>query len=242
MAIIKEHTPLYREIFAIHGVLSDRLLTFGYQDISGKNIPADFAFADAKAFLLANGVKEVTTLDHFDQRADLKYDMNVPIPHYENEKYSTVLDIGSLEHVFDTRQCLENCLRMVQVGGIYMLHTCVNGYLRHGFHVFNPQGLLSSLELNNFEIMYLKYTTSRGKVIDDPEYGEDVLIWIVAKKLKSIDAFAVPQQAMWLDYKPGRRIGKKGPFRIKNSLRKLLSMGWRLLCSVKNDLRQFFDR
>ena len=98
------------------------------------------------------------------------------------------------------------------------------------------------MELKNFEILYLKYSTKEGKVITAPKYGEDVLIWIVAKKLKSLDTFAVPQQAMWLGYKPGKRTGEKGPFRITSELRKPFAISWKLLVSVRNDLRQFFDR
>lgn len=243
MAILKGQIPVYREIFAVPGVLSDRFFTFGYQDIFGEHLPADFAFADLKAILLSKGVNKVTTLDYFDERADLRYDMNLPVPAHEHEKYSTVLDIGSLEHVFDTRQCIENCLKMVEVGGIYVLHTCVKGYFGHGLHVFNPEGLLQSLALNNFDIVYLKYTTSEGKVIDAPRYGENVLIWVVAKKLKSLDTFVVPQQSMWKEYEfGGKHTSKKGRSSIKRMLRKFLTMGWGLVLSVKNEVRQFLDR
>ena len=183
MAILKNHIPRWREVLAMPGVISERMLTFGYQDIMGEDLPVDFAFPNFQAVLLDRSAGSVTTLDYFDTRADLLYDMNLPVPVAEHEKYSTLLDIGCLEHLFDTRQCMENCLRMVAVGGTYFLHTCVKGYFGHGLHVFNPEGLLGSLELNNFEILSVGYTTDTGKIIKSPEYGENVVIWVVAKKL-----------------------------------------------------------
>src|SRR3989344_5432021 len=89
MAILKCHIPLYREILAIPGVVSERMLTFGYQDLMGEDLPADFAFADLKPILLAQGAGSVTTLDYFDKRADLAYDMNLPAPPEEHESNTT---------------------------------------------------------------------------------------------------------------------------------------------------------
>ena len=227
-------------MLAMPGVVSEHMLTFGYQDLMGEDLPADYAFADLRPVLLASGAGSVTTLDYFDKRADLMYDMNLPVPEHERERYSTLLDIGSLEHVFDTRQCMENCLRMVAVGGIYFLHTCVKGYFGHGLHVFNPEGLLGSLELNNFEILSVRYTTDAGKVIKGPEYGEDVVIWVVAKKLASLETFVIPQQSIWKDYSLAGR-AKKKPKGIKGLIKRPLAALWRALLSLRNEVRQYLD-
>ncbi len=197
MAILREHIPFVREIFSLDGMLAEPFLMFGYQDIQGVNLPQDFRYKDVKELLLARGLRRVTSLDCFDPRADLRHDMNLPIPEGECERYGVVFDLGSLEHVFDTRQCIENCLRMVRVGGLYFLHTPVNGYFAHGLHVFNPDGLLDALTQNQFEILYKKYTTRSGRAVVNPNVGGDVLIWVVARKRGSIDKMVVPQQATW---------------------------------------------
>jgi 2-polyprenyl-3-methyl-5-hydroxy-6-metoxy-1,4-benzoquinol methylase len=54
--------------------------------------------------------------------------MNRPVPESEHNKYGTMIELGSIEHVFDTAACIENCLRMVRKKGHYLLHTEVNGY------------------------------------------------------------------------------------------------------------------
>lgn len=104
------------------------------------------------------------------------------------------MDIGSMEHVFDTRQCLENCLRMVRMSGFYLLHTPVNGYFRHGLHVFNPEGLHDALEANGFEIVYERFSTRHGGPVSDPERERDVILWIVGRKLREVGDFVSPQQ------------------------------------------------
>lgn len=239
MAILKKHIPRWREVLATPGVVSKRMLTFGFQDVMGVNLPADFAFPDFGAVLRDRGAGSVTTLDYFDKRADLAYDMNLPVPASEHERYTTLMDIGCIEHLFDTRQCIENCLRMVAVGGIYFLHTCVNGYLRHGLHVFNPEGLIESLRLNHFEVLSVRYTTDAGKPIKGPDYGENVLIWIIAKKLAPLETFRMPQQSMWWAEQEVRQ--KKQPLGWKGLIKRPLVAGWRLLLSLRNDVRQFLD-
>lgn len=160
-------------------------------------VPEEFRAPDLLTLLRQRGLQQVAVLDHFDDRATLDYDMNLPVPDREHDRYGTLLDIGCLEHVFDTRQCLENCLRMVREGGTYFLHTVINGYLRHGLHVFNPEGLLGALTLNGFEIVYLKYSTASGAPLQDPAQARDAIVWIVARKLRGFKRFESPQQGQW---------------------------------------------
>jgi hypothetical protein len=162
-------------------------------------IPAGFQHSSLTELLRARG-NAVVSLDLFDSRAELRYDMNQPVPESERLKYGTLIDIGSLEHVFDTAQCLENCMRMVRRGGVYMLHTPVNGYYGHGLHVFNPQGLIDCFLANGFKIDYLKYSTKFGKAVADPSSAPDVLIWLVGRKEQNVPTFTCPQQKIWSSY------------------------------------------
>jgi hypothetical protein len=165
-------------------------------------VPEDFRY-DSLTDLLAKRGFLVTTLDHFDGRANLRYDMNRPVPQAEHNKYGTLIDIGSLEHLFDTAACMENCFRMVRLGGFYLLHTPINGYFGHGLHVFNPQGLMDCLVANGFKIAYLKYSTYKGKAVSDPSKHGNVVLWLVGKKEKDVPIFVCPQQTIWAtDYYP----------------------------------------
>lgn len=160
-------------------------------------IPDEFAATTVAALLRQRGLRDIHCVDLFDARADLRYDMNQPVPESEHAKYGTVIDIGSIEHVFDTRQCLENCVRMVRPGGHYLLNTTVKGYHLHGLHTFNPEGFLLALTENGFELRYHAYCTVDGKPIDNPSDGEDVLIWLVGRKIADVGVWVSPQQGKW---------------------------------------------
>lgn len=162
-----------------------------------QDIPEAFRVADIIELLGKLGVGDLRVLDLFDPRAGLRYDMNRPVPEAEHERYGTLIDIGCIEHVFDTRQCLENCLRMVRPGGTYALTTCVNGYHGHGLHVFNPEGLVKGLEQNGFEVLYCRYSTKDGLPVEDPARATDALIWLVGRKRESLTTFRIPQQGLW---------------------------------------------
>jgi hypothetical protein len=206
MAILKHHTHLYREILELPGLLAEPLLQIGYQTIQQRpNLPEDFDYLDFKQALEARGLRDITSLDHFDPRAELQYDLNLPVPEHEYERYRTVIDIGTIEHVFDTRQCLENCLRMVTVGGHYFLVTAVKGHCGHGLHTFEPQVMSQALVLNNFEIIYHQFTSVMGDRIDDATDAEDSLIWVVGRKTAPIGRFEIPQQGRWLGYYDGKQ-------------------------------------
>ncbi len=153
--------------------------------------------ADLGEYLRNRGLRQIEVLDLFDPRATLRYDMNQPVPESEHERYGTLLDIGCLEHVFDTRQCLENCLRMVRTGGTYFLHTPVKGFFGHGLHALNPEGPLVALAENGFEIVYHRYCTKEGTPLADPDAAPDVILWLVGRKLRPLTRFEVPQQGKW---------------------------------------------
>jgi len=203
MAILKEHIFFYREIFKLPSVISEPFLMIGYQEIYGSNLPEDFNYKDVKQLLISKGIKNITAIDKFDNRANLKYDLNLPIPKDEYEKYNTIFDIGSLEHIFDTRQCLENCMRMVKPNGFYFLHTPVNGYFNHGLHTFSPELIIQSFKLNKFEIQYERYSSYDGIPLKHPDDVINSLIWIIGKKKESMKIFRIPQQERWCQtYQP----------------------------------------
>src|ERR1035437_6350889 len=69
------------------------------------NLPLSLSFQyDSLQELLVSErlCREVVTLDLFDPRASLRYDMNYPVPQAEHGRYATLIDIGSFEHLFDT--------------------------------------------------------------------------------------------------------------------------------------------
>jgi hypothetical protein len=224
MPIIAQHVPIYQEILAIPGVVGDPVLSWGVTKIKipdffrkpwstlstrekliklhhalMHNLPwtvsDQFDYPDLGELLLARGVKTVDVLDWYDSRANLRLDMNQPVAADLHNRYGMFIDIGCLEHVFDTRQCIENCMRMVAPGGHYILCTPVSGYVSHGFHTFDAKGIGLAMTLNGFEVVYQRYSTPEGKILGRPK--GDTLIWIVGRKREAMGEFKIPQQDYW---------------------------------------------
>lgn len=163
-----------------------------YHEIS---VPWQFMEANPGRILENFNLKSVQTLDLFDPRADLVHDMNQPLPAELKARYATVIDIGCLEHVFDTKQCLQNLFHLLTVGGRLMLHTPCSGYFDHGFYTFSPESILESLRSNGFEIEYVAFSLEpEGFKLEKPIPGEDVLLWCVARKVREESRFIIPQQ------------------------------------------------
>jgi hypothetical protein len=146
------------------------------------------------ALPLTYATHDIVALDMFDPRAHLRYDLNYPVPEREHEVYQTIVDIGTLEHVFDTRACLENCFRMLAPGGHYFLVAPVKGYFGHGFHTFNPELVDGVLAANHFDIKWRYFADRDGKRGLD---HEDVSIFVLARKLHRMVRFVPSQQACW---------------------------------------------
>jgi len=184
--VLEQHKQYYKEIFALEGFFQSPFLMFGYQEMSKKY----YGVRDFIEFLLKRDI-EVTVLDYLDQRADLIHDMNKPIPEQYILAYNTFCDIGCLEHVFDTNQCIRNCLNMVAVDGLYVLHTPVAGYVEHGLHTFNANMLIWVVENNGFEIVYKQYSSKAGERLSSPQ--GNALLWLVAKR-REVTNFKIPMQ------------------------------------------------
>jgi len=225
MAILAQHVPWYEEIFAQPGVLQDPIAMLGFQMIGINSLcfplsdPSlierlaarfrrrslglpevaneEFRAPDLVELLRKRGLRRIVVIDPHDPRSDLKHDMNEPLPPTSWESCQTFIDIGSLEHVFDTRTCLENSLRMIRVGGHFVLHTCVNGYLGHGLHTFNYEGLIDALELNGFRITCSRLMTPEGTSVARPSDAPHTLALILARKERPLDHFRCPQQRGW---------------------------------------------
>lgn len=225
MSLVREHMYYYDKVFGMEGFIQDPVMVFGYHRLEPSSpgtrrrnlieywlkryrpvggvwlhdcpIPERFNKGSIHEVLENYGARDVRILDYFDERAHLVHDMNKPLPEGHRHSVGTFIDIGSIEHVFDTRQCLINMIELIRPGGHLFMTTTCGGYFNHGFHVFSPECLLQALELNGFEVRWVTNTTPGGLELDSPQHYRDVLIWIVARKTRELGAFVCPQQGRW---------------------------------------------
>jgi hypothetical protein len=191
-----------------------------------------------EAFFKLLGADVVDSMDVSDyEMATILHDMNMPIPDVLKSKYKTVVDSGSLEHVFNFPVAIRNCMEMIQVGGQYIGITPANNFFGHGFYQFSPELFYRIFsESNGFSIKKMFFfiddkNTSFYEVKDPLEVRERVILnnaypsylFIWAQKETSKEIFKItPQQS---DYQhivwKKEKIAKKVERFIPKPLRKL---------------------
>ena len=65
--------------------------------------------------------------------------LDLSMPHKIEKKFNTLIDYGTIEHVFDSKQCIYNYFSLIEVGGNLILATPCNNYAGHGFFQFSPE-------------------------------------------------------------------------------------------------------
>lgn len=203
MTMSPDYTQYYDEIFDIIDGLKSMVIYGVHKNVVRHLMPERYKYAhDFKHYFQLNGFEEVDTLDLFDAEADLRFDLNSPAPESHVCKYDVVMDIGTMEHVFDIKQVLDTSFSMVKVGGYYVLHTVANGLMTHGYYAIHPEVIRDALLANGFEVTYLKMSTcgeeGAEEVDINGDYHQPMVLWCVAKKTKHIP-FVNPQQQNWAE-------------------------------------------
>jgi hypothetical protein len=93
--------------------------------------------------LLVNNV-EVDSVDNSSyEGASIIHNMNMPF--LTNKKYQYIYDGGTIEHIFNIPQVIENVINLLDVGGLFVSVTCNNNFSGHGIYQFSPEFFLSSM-------------------------------------------------------------------------------------------------
>jgi hypothetical protein len=86
------------------------------------------------------GATSVDSLDASDyEGATIIHDLNNPLPAGLLGKFDTVIDFGTVEHVFDVPQVLKTYTSLVSEGGTILIATQADGSCGHGFYQFSPE-------------------------------------------------------------------------------------------------------
>lgn len=175
------------------------------------------------------GARQVESFDFSPyERATHLHDMNLPIPAEFKNRYTLVLDSGSLEHVFNFPTAIRNCMEMIEPGGHFIGITPANNFFGHGFYQFSAETFFRIFSKENgFEMVSANLYESTGDCwysVPDPQqikrrvtlrnYRETYLA-VLSRKVESRPIFAVtPQQS---DYVAIWDRGSKLPAQQKSS-------------------------
>jgi hypothetical protein len=142
--------------------------------------------------------------------ASILHDMNLPVEPHLHQRFTAVIDSGTLEHVFNFPQAIRNCMEMLSLGGHYLAITPANNFLGHGFYQFSPELYFRVFsQENGFDsprvFIYEDVAPFRWFEVRDPEaarsrvelrnYRETYLM-VIARRAKIVNLFErFPQQS-----------------------------------------------
>ncbi len=235
---------------AAGGVSLDRVLTLGRQwlyvkpdEVQGVLTRSGVATAAQDAtriFEEAGGYCEpllkhlgAAQIDSMDvsnyENATILQDLNRPWPESLREKFSVVIDAGTLEHVFNFPLALKNCLDAVAIGGHFITITPANNLLGHGFYQFSPELYFRVFTKDNgfsleTVLVYEQPWSSVWYEVADPEQvrsrvelanSKPTYMIVCARKVAAVEVFATPPvqsdyQFMYWKQTPGK--GTAGEF------------------------------
>ncbi|MCG3266161.1 class I SAM-dependent methyltransferase [Yoonia sp. I 8.24] len=94
----------------------------------------------AEKFLCDIGFPPMKSMDFSDyEGCDFTHDMNEAVPDALRKRFDVILDGGTLEHVFNTPQSLDNVFHMLKDDGIFISINGMSGWAGHGFYQFSPE-------------------------------------------------------------------------------------------------------
>jgi len=86
------------------------------------------------------GFGDIEAADFSDyEGATILQDLNEPLEPGLAGQFDFVFDGGTIEHVFNVPQALENVFQMLAPGGIFVSANGLNGWAGHGLYQFNPE-------------------------------------------------------------------------------------------------------
>jgi hypothetical protein len=87
------------------------------------------------------------------ENPDFIIDLNEPVDVSYYERFDTIVDVGTLEHVFDIATALKNLVRMCRPGGSVILINPSTGAIDHGFYQFSPTLYFDYFGSNGFSVV-----------------------------------------------------------------------------------------
>lgn len=192
-------------------VLSREARRFGLEAIADQPEGVFTSDGYVEALLSTLGAKHCHSIDASDfEGATHVLDLNRPVPDALAGAFSTIIDGGTLEHVFDFPQAIRNVSKMLRVGGHFISINGTNNFMGHGFYQFSPELFFRAFSNKNgydIESMVVTEVNDDGvwyEVTDPASYGDRVQLvnnsrtYLMMRARKTADApdfVEFPQQS-----------------------------------------------
>ena len=145
------------------------------------------------------GVDSYTTLDP--DGGDYPRDLTADQSDLECQ-FDCVMNVGTLEHIWDIHTAFCNAIKMVKMGGFFITAHPVNNAKGHGIHITEEWAIMSFLEKNGF-VQQDAFMTDDSEL--RPNYQGIINLWGAWQKVDHIrENFQVPLQI----YENNRSVNK----------------------------------
>lgn len=152
------------------------------------------------------------SIDSFDasgyEHATHVVDFNLPIDGRFRNRYSAVIDCGTLEHVFNFPVAIGNCMKMVETGGHFICVSPTNNFGGHGFYQFSIELYFRIFSpANGFRVTQMLVSEGSAsapwyEVIDPERVGsrmdlvnsKPTFLMMIAEKVAAVEPFLHPPQ------------------------------------------------
>jgi hypothetical protein len=144
-------------------------------------------FISDQYFFKSLGFENVVSLDYSNfEGCNVVYDMNLGKPPNELiDQFNVVIDGGTMEHVFNTKNFLKNIHLMCKVGGRIIHLSPSSNQINHGFYSFSPTFFLDYYQENNYIVrkcLLLRHCLDRSYCIDMLQEGANIIAELIASK------------------------------------------------------------
>ena len=172
----------------------------------GNNVNAQYLFS-----LL--GSKKIVTSDISRyENPDIILDLNKNVKKFFFNKFHNIVDMGTIEHIFNIPVLLNNYKKMLKKNGNLIIATTCSNSIDHGFYSFSPTFFFDFFDKNGFELKdcFLRESTpfnyeASSKIYKYETVGAEIPfisnksleLFVVAKKIHNKLNFITPIQGTY---------------------------------------------
>lgn len=144
----------YKELKEIANEYSYPLVSLKQEELSLKEDLKKEKYITDSFLFRSLGFSEYKSVDYSDyESADFIFDLNKSnLPKNLINQFDAIFDCGTIEHVFNLSNALNNIFSMLKISGRIFHYSPSINYIDHGFYMFSPTFFYDYYTENNFEI------------------------------------------------------------------------------------------
>ena len=152
--------------------------------------------------------RSLTAIDFHGTEQALQLDLNQPVE--LPQTYDLILNLGTLEHVFNVPQALKTVHDHIRPGGLMIHGMPLSGWVDHGFYNFQSTFYWDLAAANDYAVEMALYTQLEplklvrledreaiSKMSAAKAIGENSLIYVVLRSPPAARPFRVPMQGYY---------------------------------------------